>query len=186
MPSMLGTLQNLAQVLERLQVDYMLIGGYALPAYGLLRATVDIDIAIFMRLPEPMELKKELERADFQVSSFTQETPCFVVTDLKAVVEIEVWLKPDGIVMDDECLRRRRKIKIGGLDFWIIGPEDFIVNKLSRRDRRVQDETDVVSVLRNARLKLDVPYLYEIAERADILPPLKVVEKKAREERAIG
>ena len=176
------TLQNLAQTLDRLHVDYMLIGGYALPAYGLIRATVDIDIAVAMESHEPMQLKKELENAGFQVSSFTRETPCFVLTDIRSVTEIEVWLKPDGIIIDAECLRRRRTVKIRGIELWIIGPEDFIVNKLSRRDRRNQDEVDVVSVLKNTRLKLDIPYLHNTAARAGILPLLKAIEMKTKQE----
>lgn len=181
MLSISETLRNLVQVFEKLKVDYMLIGGYALPAYGLVRATVDIDMAI-MRLPEPRQVEQELTKAGFQVSSFSPETPWFIVTSMKAVVEVEVWTKPDGIVMDAECLRRRRRTKIGKYEYWIVGPEDFIVNKLSRGDRRVQDEADVLSVLMNNRLKLDVSYLQSIAERAGVLPLLKTLEKRAKKE----
>jgi predicted nucleotidyltransferase len=182
LPSISDTLQNLAQTFDRLHIDYMLNGGYALPAYGLIRATVDIDIAIAMKSQDPMELKRKLENAGFQVSSFTPETPCFVLTDKRTVTEIEVWLKPDGVTMNTECLRRRKRVKIGKFEFWIIGPEDFIVNKLSRKNRRNQDEVDVVSVLKNTRLKLDVPYLRKISARAGILPLLKAVETKAKQE----
>ena len=179
LPSISETLQNLAQVLDRSHVDYMLIGGYALPAYALIRATVDIAIA--MNSKDPMQLKKELENAGFQVSSFTQDTPCFILTNIKTVTEIEVWLKPDGITLDAECLRRRQKVNITESKFWIIGPEDFIVNKLARRDRRNQDEVDVLSVLENNKLKLDIDYLYAVAERASVLPLLKALQKKAKQ-----
>lgn len=181
LPSISETLQNLTQVFERLHVDYMLIGGYALPLYGVIRTTADIDVAIAMKLSDPMQLKKELENAGFQVSSFSRGTPYFVVTDTKAVVEIEVWLEPDGITVDGECLRRREKLKIGKHDLWAIGPEDLIVNKLSRNDRRAQDEYDVVGILGNMNEKLDFPYLYRIAERANILPLLKVMQRKVRQ-----
>lgn len=181
MLSISETLQNLVQVFEKLKIDYMLIGGYALPAYGLVRATVDIDIAIAMRLTEPTHLEQELTKAGFQISSFSPEAPCFIVTSTKTVAEIEVWTKPDGIVIDAECLRRRRKAKIRKREYWIIGPEDFIVNKLSRRDRRIQDEADVLSVLTNNRLKLDLPYLQSVAERAGVLPLLKALEKRAKQ-----
>ena len=67
LPSVSETLQNLAQALDRSHLDYMLIGGYALPAYGLIRATVDIDIAIFMKSQDPIQLKKELEKAGLSI-----------------------------------------------------------------------------------------------------------------------
>jgi predicted nucleotidyltransferase len=180
LPSVSETLQNLAQALDRSHLDYMLIGGYALPAYGLIRATVDIDIAIFMKSQDPIQLKKELEKAGFQVSSFTEDTPCFILTNVKTATEIEVWAKPDGITLDAECLRRRQKVNIAESKFWIIGPEDFIVNKLARRDRRSQDEVDVLSVLENNKLKLDTDYLYAAAESASVLPLLKALQKKAK------
>jgi len=179
LPSISETLRKLSQVFDSLQVDYMLIGGYALPAYGLLRATVDIDIAIAIRPSEHTRLSTELKNAGFQVSSLSEQTLCFVITDLKAATEIEVWIKPDGITIDQECLRRRRKRKIAGNDFWIIGPEHFIVNKLSRKDRRVQDEADVLSVLMNNELALDIPFLHHLAGKTDILPTLKTLQKKS-------
>jgi predicted nucleotidyltransferase len=159
----------------------MLIGGWALPLYGVVRTTVDIDLAIATKLLEPMQLRKALENAGFQVSSFSQGTPYFVVTDTKAVVEIEVWLKPNGITIDEECLRRRKKVKVGELDFWVIGPEDLIVNKLARSDRRAQDDADVLGVLENMKAELDFAYLHHIAERADILPLLQVMQRKIRQ-----
>jgi len=159
----------------------MLIGGYALPAYGLIRATVDIDIAIAMNSRDPMQLKGELEKAGFQVSFFTEGNPCFIVANMKAAVEIEVWVRPDGITLDAECLRRRQEIKIADSKFWVIGPEDFVVNKLARRDRRTQDEVDVLTVLENNRLKLDSHYLYANAERAGVLPLLKALQSKVKQ-----
>ncbi len=178
MPSALETLQSLTKHLERLQQDYMLIGGYALPYYGLIRATIDIDIAIALHLPDPTQLKRELEHAGFQISSFSEQTPCFVITDMKSMTEIEAWIKPDGIVMDAECLRSRNRVSIKGFDFWIVGPEDLIVSKLARTDRRAQDEGDVLSILGNSRLKLDELYLHTIATRAGILPLLNGLQKK--------
>ncbi len=178
MPSILETLQKLSQTLEKLRIDYMFIGGYALPEYGLFRGTVDIDIAIGPS--ELSNLSQGFERAGFQVSSCSEGTPCFVLTDTKNVTEIEVWTKPDGIIIDQECLRRRRKRQIFGTDFWIIGPEHFIVNKLARKDRRAQDEEDVLSVLMNSDLKLDVPFLHRLAKQANIFPTLKALENKAK------
>jgi hypothetical protein len=49
-----------------------------------------------------------------------------------------------------------------------IGPEDFIVNKLSRKDRANQDELDVVSVLSLQEGKLDYRYLKKRAQAASV------------------
>lgn len=147
----------------------MLIGGYALPAYGRIRATQDIDIAIATTFSEVVRLHRRLVERGFQLpSSPSEQAPLFLVTDLENKAEIEVWTKPDGIVFDDEFLRRRVRVSPFGDDFemFAVGPEDFIVNKLSRKDRGVQDEMDVVSVLKRQKSALDYEYLAKRAKAA--------------------
>ncbi|MCJ7516468.1 MAG: hypothetical protein MUO18_00695, partial [Methanomassiliicoccales archaeon] len=103
-------------------------------------------------------------------SSPNEQAPLFLVTDPENKAEIEVWTRPDGIVFDDELLRRRVRATPFGDDFemFTIGPEDFIVNKLSRKDRGVQDEMDVVSVLELQKGALDYEYLAERAKAAGV------------------
>jgi hypothetical protein len=149
----------------------MLIGGYALPAYGRIRATQDIDIAIAAPFSEVVRLHTRLVERGFQLpSSPNEQAPLFLVTDLENKTEIEVWTKPDGIVFDDELLRRRVRVAPFGDDFemFAIGSEDFIVNKLSRKDRGVQDEVDVVSVLERQKSALDREYLAKRAKAAGV------------------
>jgi len=86
-------------------------------------------------------------------------------------------LKPDGITLDDETLRRRRKVKLdANILAWIISPEDFIVNKLARPDRGVTDEQDVKSVLVRQDGKLDKEYLKKKAQKAGVLTILKTIQ----------
>lgn len=59
-----------------------------------------------------------------------------------------------------------------------IGPEDFIVNKLARKDRGVQDEKDVISVLSRQKGKLDYIYLENRAKRAGVGEVLMVLMEK--------
>jgi hypothetical protein len=160
----------------------MLIGGYALPAYGQIRATQDIDIAIVTNsFSEVLKLHKRLVERGYQLpSSPNKRAPLFVLTDLENKTEIEVWTKPDGITFDDELLRRRVKVRPFDDDFemFAIGPEDFIVNKLSRKDRGVQDEMDVVSVLKLQKGKLDYEYLAQRAKAADVTGLLQTLTDK--------
>ena len=162
----------------------MLIGGYALPAYGRIRATQDVDIAIAASFPEVVKLHGRLVERGFQPASSPHErAPLFVLTDVENRAEIEVWTKPDGVVFDDELLRRRVKVRPFDDDFemFAIGPEDFIVNKLSRKDRGVQDEMDVVSVLKRQTGRLDYEYLAKRAKAADVAGLLQVLTDKVTE-----
>lgn len=181
MPAISQALRRLVAVLNETNVPHMLIGGYALPAYGRIRATLDVDVAIAASFSEVVKLHERLRERGFQLPSSPQrDAPLFVSTDLENKVEIEVWTKPDGIVFDQELLGRRVKVRPFNDDFemFAIGPEDFIVNKLARRDRGVQDEQDVISVLKRRKGKLDYDYLARRARHADVSGLLRTLIAK--------
>lgn len=181
MPGISQALRKLVEILDEEHVLSMLIGGYALPAYGQIRATQDIDIAIAAPFSRVVELHKRLLERGYQLPSAPDErAQLFILVDLKNRAEIEVWTKPDGVTFNRELLRRRVKVRPFDDDFvmFAIGPEDFIVNKLSRKDRGVQDEMDVVSVLELQNDKLDYEYLVERAKTADVMGLLQVLRHK--------
>jgi len=152
----------------------MIIGGYALPFYGRIRTTIDLDLAVGIRTEEELtQFHDWLRLIDFEATVYSPLNPVIVVLDQKEKVEIELWLKPDGIVFDDETLRRRRKVKMNNIEVWIVSPEDFIVNKLARPDRGVNDEQDVKSVLVRQEGKLDEEYLNKRANEAGVSTILK-------------
>lgn len=179
--SILKTLRKLLTLFEQKNIDYMLIGGYALPNYGRIRATIDIDLAIAIKSSRELnDLYADLDRIKFDVPTGKSiKTPVILVRDRKENIEVELWLKPDGIVFDKETLNRRIKVALGpDLTAWIISAEDFIVNKLSRPDRGAQDEEDVKSVLELQKGKLDMKYLIKRARAADVLDLLNVIIKR--------
>ena len=178
--AILGSLQRLVSLLEQNGFDYMIIGGYALPFYGRIRATIDIDIAVAVRGRKEREAFLDLLTAnDFEVGAGGTyiQNPVMTVVDRKDGIEVEIWFKPDGVVFDKEALRRRRKGSLmSGFDAWVVSPEDFIVNKLARADRGATDEEDVKSVLVLQEKKLDEKYLEKRAKAAGVLNTLKSIE----------
>jgi len=157
----------------------MLIGGYALPFYGRIRATLDVDLAVAVKGEKELkQLRGWLESAGFEVTVYSPSNPVLVVVDRKEKVELELWLKPDGIVFDEETLRWRKRVKLAaGLEVWVISAEDFIVNKLARPDRGAVDEQDVKSVLVRQEGKLDVAYLEKRAQKAEVQTILEAIRK---------
>lgn len=171
-------LRKLVRTLDELSLPHMLIGGWALPAYGRIRATLDTDIAVAADFPAIENLYNRLVDLGYTLpSSPRPEAPVFLVTDLENRVEFEIWTKPDGVTFDSELLRRRIRVRPFNDDFEIfaIGPEDFIVNKLARTDRGVQDEQDAVSVLKRQEGRLDYPYLVRRAKDAEVGGILKTL-----------
>lgn len=181
LPGLLDTLQKLLEVLEKKGVDYMMLCGLALPAYGRPRATYDIDLAISVRDPKLLkQIEDGLTKRNFQLpAGLKPDVPCVYLCDLENKVNVEFWLKPDGVAFG-EAMRRRWRAEVGGgLKTWIIGPEDFIVNKLARPDRSELDEHDVISVLER-RKKLDEKYLERRAKAAGVLDVLNALRARMK------
>lgn len=173
--TILRSLQRLVGLFEDKNIPCMIIGGYALPFYGRIRTTIDLDLAGGIKTEEELTRFCDwLRLIDFEATISSPLNPLIVVLDLKEKVEIELWLRPDGIVFDDETLRRRRKVRMDvDVEVWIVSPEDFIVNKLARPDRGVIDEQDVKSVLVRQEDRLDEEYLEKRAEDAGVLTILE-------------
>lgn len=155
----------------------MIIGGYALPFYGRIRTTIDIDLAVVIKTEEEFKRLLELLRSENYEMSSTSST-LILVLDCIEKMEIELWLKPDGITFDEETLKRRQKVKLDAkLWAWIISAEDFIVNKLARPDRGAIDEQDVKSVLIRQKDHLDYVYLEKRAKEAGVFTVLQTIQR---------
>ncbi len=178
MPTILERfLARTTSFLERNGVDYMVIGGFALPSYGAIRATVDLDIAVRIESSKRFDsFVQRVKRSGFEPEVTSFLNPVSVFKDAKTGIEVEFWLRPDGIKWDGETLRRRRKTKIGSVGVWLVSPEDFIVTKLARTDRGVQDEKDVKSVLTRLRGSIDRKYLERRAGEAGVLALLQAID----------
>ena len=161
----------------------MLIGGLVLPAYGQIRTTQDIDIAIAIKNIETLRhVFEELRKKNFEIPTTPNlAAACIYLFDRENVVDVEVWQRPDGVTFDKQLLQRRNRLSLAkDLHVWAIGPEDFIINKLARKDRRVQDEADVVSVLVRQKDTLDENYLVRRAKEIEVFGLLEALKKKAQ------
>jgi hypothetical protein len=178
LPAILRTLHRLITLFEENRIDYMIIGGYALPFYGRIRTTVDLDLAVAVKTQEKFNALLNLLRAtDFEPTICSPNNPLIVAVDRKEEIEFELWTKPDGIVFDEQTLRRRRKAQLNeGISAWVVSAEDFIVTKLARPERGVIDEQDVKSVLVRQEGKLDWNYLEKRAKDAQVLTILKTIQ----------
>jgi len=155
----------------------MIIGGYALPFYGRIRTTLDLDIAIAVKTKQQLnQLREWLQTINIEITNYTPDNPLMIIVDQKEQVETELWLKPDGIIFDNETLKRRKKAKLDTIEAWIISPEDLIVNKLARPDRGAIDEQDVKSILIRQEDKLDNKYLTQRAQQAGVLTLLQTIQ----------
>ena len=178
MSTILRSLQRLLRLFERNDVSYMIIGGYALPFYGRIRTTLDLDIAVAVKTEQQADqLCKWLKTINIEITNYSPNNPLMIIVDHKEQVETELWLKPDGITLDNETLKRRKKATLDkDITAWIIGPEDYIINKLARPDRGAVDEQDVKSVLVRQTDRLDTKYLTRRAQQTRVLTILQTIQ----------
>lgn len=179
MSGLAETLHRLVAFLDSRGVEHMLIGGHALPFYGRIRATLDIDIAVMIEgEKEYDELILQAARDKYDVALGSFNNPMCIFLDTESGYEIEVWTRPDGIDWDHGTLNRRRRVNIADTETWIVSPEDFIVSKLARPDRGTIDEQDVKSVIERDDVKLDWEYLETRAKRHDVWSLLQMIRER--------
>ena len=178
MSELVETLRRITGFLETNEVSYMIIGGYALPFYGRIRTTLDIDIAIALEDRDFKALCDKAETVGYRTALTAVKNPYSVYLDTETGYEVEVWRAPDGITWDQETLKRRNRFQVDGLDVWVISAEDYIVTKLARPDRSNSDEMDVLSVLVRMDKTLDREYLTKRVKNAQVEHILETINEK--------
>jgi hypothetical protein len=132
-------------LLNEKQVEYLVVGGWALGVHGYVRATGDMDIWVgsnetnldrlltaLFSFGVPKEVTKEFFMEEGNV--FRMGTP---------PMRIEIITEATGVKFT-ECFSRRMEIVIDDLPILIISYDDFVINK--RSSRRLKDLADLESL----------------------------------------
>lgn len=124
-------------------VRYLVVGGYAVAAHGLPRATGDLDTWVWIDGDNAQRILAAL--TDFGFGSLGLTVADFVRPD--SIVQlgypphrIDILTTIDGVDFDD-AWERRTTIELDGLSVDFIGRDDLIANKLA--SGRPQDLADV-------------------------------------------
>jgi len=172
------------EVFEGSEAPYAVLGGLAIPAYGVPRSTVDVDIGLAVSEEGKLrELMRKLEA--WKIVAFETPKPWYTMiymSDRENLVDAELWLKPDGIRWNEEVLRRRWRVAFEAakkpFKAYVLSPEDFIVNKLAREDRSASDEEDVVGVMAISKDKIDWKYLARRAREVGVDDLVRELKEK--------
>ena len=153
----------IANCCEALHLNWALIGGIALPGYGVTRTTLDLDVAIsFQSEIDISNFLSELEKYNVKTAQVPNITHLvFVIFCLDVPDEAEIWLAPcDAFPWNDEIINRIRVIDQQPT-IRILSPEDFITTKLARSDRSSIDLQDVLEILLAQENDIDWDYLFQ-------------------------
>jgi hypothetical protein len=124
------------------EVRFLLIGGYALAAHGLPRATGDLDTWVWLDRDNASKIIAALD--EFGFGSLGLSVDDFVEPE----IVVQLGYPPhriditsiDGVDFDD-AWERRMMVNVGGVEVPIIGREELILNKIAAG--RPQDLADV-------------------------------------------
>lgn len=170
---------QVAAVLDRLGIAYVVGGSFASSLVGEPRATADIDVALVLPGDGAARLV-EAVRGEFYVSAeaaaeAVRRHSSFNLIHLDSVMKVDLFVLGDGL-LDRRQIEGRRRVAVGDVELWVGAPEDQVLRKLSwyRLGGEVSDRQwrDVVAILAVQRDRLDYPDLRSAARTvglADLL-----------------
>lgn len=164
-------LAKVIAVLRRLDLPFVLVGGYAVAAWGAIRATRDIDL--LAQVPEALatRMAKELRQVGFKVDYCKGDES----DPLRGLIRVEQPDVSDALPveiilglhrMPNALFIRAQKVPFLGLDIPVASPEDMILLKcLAGGPVDLEDARSILVVMKG---KLDMKYLESEAKRLRI------------------
>lgn len=171
------SLRAVIAFLENRGYRYAIIGGVALPQWGVIRATQDIDIKILVPDTDYPAVRAEL-RAAFpnRARQHAPENPFIVAVSVNDVI-VDFLLALPGY--EELIIERAVQRDLGGWSVWICSAEDLIIQKVVAG--RAKDWPDVEALLIEQRGKLDEAYIENwLAQFAEALEQPELLENYRR------
>ncbi|OHD24289.1 MAG: hypothetical protein A2086_01290 [Spirochaetes bacterium GWD1_27_9] len=139
--------KDFIELLNKNDVKYLLVGGYAVAYYGYPRYTKDIDIWIENTKENAEKLLDSLEKFGLKREELNKND--FVTEDNVIQLgyppcRIDILTSIDGVNFD-KCYENRNKVFVDELEINIINLNDLIINKKSTA--RYQDLADLEKLL---------------------------------------
>lgn len=170
-------LVKIGEILERLEIPYLITGGIAVAVWGRPRFTADIDIVVELAKSQAEQLMAELKQLSpagyldsAQVERALAVAGEFNFVDGTTGVEVDFWMLRVDDTFDQSRLKRRVAKEILGRTVYFTSPEDLILIKLRwyRDTQSSRQWEDTESILKISGNNLDMPYLTEWAEKLEV------------------
>lgn len=158
-------LLDVIKVLQREQIDYAVIGAFALTVLGVTRATTDVDALLYTQPARLANLARRFKRAGFAAELRTAEANDPVRGMLVLADEFGNHVELLGGLrnMDPKLFSRAFEIEFRDETIRIVGREDFIAMKCFAGGP--QDLLDARSAYQSAPGPIDVDMLRSVTRR---------------------
>jgi len=177
-PDIIIALDKVIGCFEKLSIAYYIGGSVASSAYGIARATLDVDLVANVELPQVNPLVEAL-KTDYYINAEMIREAIHKITSFN-LIHLETMIKIDVFVLkkdpyDSKALARCHPDTLdeeSSRKFYLSSPEDVILSKLQWYHRgggvSEQQWKDVLGVLKVQADKLDVEYLRYWASKLNL------------------
>jgi len=177
-PDIIVALDKVIECFEKLGIAYYIGGSVASSAYGIARATMDVDLVAKVEMHHAGNLVKALEKDYYidadMITDAIHRRASFNLIHLETMLKIDVFIAKAGLY-DSEAFDRRQPDTLDEENprkFYLSSPEDIILNKLQwyQKGGSVSEQQwkDVLGVLKVQAVKLDLEYLKYWASRLNL------------------
>jgi hypothetical protein len=167
-------LRTIVETFDAIGIPHMVVGSFASTVYGEPRSTLDLDLVIDPSADQLDRLLASLDPERFYVDVDTARE-ALKRRSMFNVIEIPTAWKLDLVIRKPrpfsvEELRRRRTVRILGLEVPAATPEDTIIAKLEWAKQGGSDRQleDVAGILRTRAVDLDLPYIERWVEELEL------------------
>jgi len=177
-PDIIAALDTVIGCFEKFAIAYYIGGSVASSAYGIARATMDVDLVASVEMRQVDSLVKALEKDYYidagMVRDAIHRSTSFHLIHLETVIKIDVFILKEQ-PYDSEAFARRQPDTLdeeSSRKFYLSSPEDIILNKLQWYQKgggiSEQQWRDILGVLKVQADKLDIEYLKYWASRLNL------------------
>ncbi len=170
-------LVDIAKILNRLKIPYIVTGGIAVLIWGRPRFTADIDIVVELKEDDIDNLERGLSKlgkagyfdTDLMRQALAKRSE-FNFIDWTTGVKVDFWILKENDAFDASRIKRRVAKKIFGEKVYFSSAEDLILikllwHKMSPSERQLDDAR---SIFRISGEKLDMKYLTQWAKKLGV------------------
>jgi hypothetical protein len=156
---------DVAEILTREKIDYLIIGAFALSIHGSIRASSDVDALLYVSYPRLAQISRIFEAADFEVAIRRGDDDDPVLSMLVLIdrygnrVELLGGLRG----LDPKVFSRAVKVPFYGVNLSFVGREDFVAMKCFAGS--AQDLADARAAFEGAQGPVDLDLLRAVTRR---------------------
>ena len=186
MTDLYDALRQIVQLLDELQIPYVVMGGIAARVLGIPRPTHDVDFTLAIERSALLQLFDGLERIGFTIAESYRSGWVDRVAEMP-LVKARFYLAGRGVDVDmflcestfqESLMSRRQRQIVEEIDLWMVTPEDLILLKLLAG--RPRDWADIGDVL-FMQGQLDETYMRHWAKELGVEAQLEKALADARD-----